>query len=455
MGIIHRAKELIRASLTRGHKRTLQAKRNILASLAIKGFSILISFLMVPLTINYVNPTQYGIWLTLSSIVAWFSFFDIGFGNGLRNRFAEAKAKGDLQKARVYVSTTYLVLVFIFLAAWLLFVAANTLIDWSRVLNAPSEMRTELSALALVVFTFFCLQIVLQTINTVIVADQKPARAAMFDTVAQFLTLIAIYILTKTSDGSLLKLGIALGSIPVVVLAGSSIWFYSTKYRAFAPSLRLADLAYAKDIMKLGVQFFVIQIAVIVIYQTSNIVIAHVSGPADVTIYNVAFKYFGIATMIFGIIMTPFWSAFTDAYASEDYAWMKRAEAQLRRVALLGIVLVLGMVAVSAPAYRLWIGDAVQVRWTVSTVVAVYIVTNIWNTLYSLLLNGMGKIRLQLYVSLLGTVLNVPLAILLGRSFGIEGVVLSSVLLNLISATYAPIQVRRLLNRKASGVWNA
>ncbi len=98
----------------KGHQRSIEAKKNIAASFLIKGISILISPVLVPLTIDYINPTQYGIWLTLSSIVAWFSFFDMGFGNGMRNRFAEAKANGDMLKARAYVSTTYAVLGLIF-----------------------------------------------------------------------------------------------------------------------------------------------------------------------------------------------------------------------------------------------------------------------------------------------------------------------------------------------------
>ena len=54
--------------------------------------SIAISLVMVPMTLGYVNPVQYGIWITLSSIVGWLGYFDIGFGNGLRNRFAESVA---------------------------------------------------------------------------------------------------------------------------------------------------------------------------------------------------------------------------------------------------------------------------------------------------------------------------------------------------------------------------
>ena len=105
-----RLKKFIKTYFTEGHERSIKAKKNILASFLIKGCSIGISLLLVPLTINYVNSSRYGIWLTLSSIVAWLSFFDIGLSQGLRNKFAEARAKNDDSIAQVYVSTTYALL---------------------------------------------------------------------------------------------------------------------------------------------------------------------------------------------------------------------------------------------------------------------------------------------------------------------------------------------------------
>ena len=65
----------ISKAINKGHKRSVKAKKNILASFMIKGGSIAISLILVPLTINYVNPTSYGIWLTLSSMVGWFWLF--------------------------------------------------------------------------------------------------------------------------------------------------------------------------------------------------------------------------------------------------------------------------------------------------------------------------------------------------------------------------------------------
>ena len=132
--------------LQEGQERSIKAKKNILGGLVIRGLSIAISLVFVPLTINYIDTDGYGIWLTLSSIVGWFSFFDIGLNGGLRNKFAEAAAKGEDELAQVYVSTIYAILGIIFLSVWLIFLAVNQYLDWSAILNVSAAMRPEVKS---------------------------------------------------------------------------------------------------------------------------------------------------------------------------------------------------------------------------------------------------------------------------------------------------------------------
>ncbi len=165
--------------INKGHSRSIRAKKNIIASFFIKGLSIAISLIFVPLTINYINPSRYGIWLTISSIVGWFSFFDIGLSAGLRNKFAEAKAMGNDELAQVYVSTTYAILAIIFSIVWLIFLLANQFVNWAHLLNISETMQGEVSTLAIVVFTYFCLDFVLGIISTLILADQQSAKSTI------------------------------------------------------------------------------------------------------------------------------------------------------------------------------------------------------------------------------------------------------------------------------------
>jgi len=76
---------------------------------------------LVPVAINYLGKVEYGIWLTLASILSWLINLDFGIGNGLRNKLAESLALNDLKLARIYVSTSYTVFTFGILFALLIY----------------------------------------------------------------------------------------------------------------------------------------------------------------------------------------------------------------------------------------------------------------------------------------------------------------------------------------------
>jgi O-antigen/teichoic acid export membrane protein len=452
--MINKIQIFINKKLYISNERSINAIKNIIASFGIKGVSIVVQLLLVPMTIHYVNPTQYGIWLTLSSIIGWFSFFDIGFGNGLRNRFAEAKATGDYEKAKAYVSTTYICIGVIFSIVWILFFCVNFFIDWTKILNAPVQMAKELSIVAFIVISFFCLQMLLKLVNTVLIADQKPAKSAFFDTLGQVLALAIIFILTKTTQGSLTYLALALGISPIMVMLISSLWFYRNEYKPYQPSVGLFDKSIVRDILNLGSKFFLIQIAAIVFYQTTNIIIANVTGPEDVTIYNIAYKYFGIGTMIFGIILAPFWSAYTEAFSNKDYTWMKNTYKKLLHTALILSVLIIVLLLLSSFVYNIWIGEAVTVPFAISLMVAVYVITNFYSGLNSNIINGLGKIKLQLILSNITMFINIPLAVILGKKFGIAGVIFPSVFFNILGIIIYSRQIRMLFKDNAKRIWD-
>jgi O-antigen/teichoic acid export membrane protein len=444
----------IKNVLNKGQDRSVKAKKNILASFLIKGGSIGISIVSVPLTLHYVNPTQYGIWLTLTSLVSWFSFFDIGFGNGLRNKFAEAKAKDEHALARIYVSTTYAILIIISASVLLLFAFINPFLNWSIILNAPAGMAGELGVLALIVFGYFCIDFVLQLIAIILNADQQPAKASLFNLLSGFLSLIIIFILTKTTEGNLIYLGVSFVGSQLVVLLFAGIWFFSGKYKMYAPARKFVQFKYAKNLMSLGLKFFLIQIAFIILYETTIIIIAQLFGPEQVAPYNIAFKYFSVIPMVFGIIMVPFWSAYTEAYVKRDFDWIKSTMKKLKGAWVLLTAASIVMLFFSNIVYRLWVGDEIKVPFLLSAAIAGYIIANAWCTIFSIFLNGVGKLKLQLYSGLIGALINIPLALFLGKQIGITGVVLSTLLLAAGNAIWSPIQYRKIMNGSAKGIWN-
>ena len=127
--------------------------------------------------------------------------------------------------AQVYVSTTYAILAIIFGIVWIIFLLVNHFLNWSHILNISETMQSEVSTLAIIVFTYFCLQFVLRIITTLILANQQPAKSSLIDVLGQIFCLFFISILVKTTEGSLIKLGIALCLSPLLVLVGANLFF--------------------------------------------------------------------------------------------------------------------------------------------------------------------------------------------------------------------------------------
>ena len=442
--------------LGNGHQRSIKAKKNIIASFLIKGCSIIISFIMVPLTINYINPSRYGIWLTLSSIIGWFSFFDIGLSQGLRNKFAEAKAKGDNKLARVYISTTYAILAIIFFIVWIIFLIVNQFLNWAHILNISENMQSEVSTLAVIVFSYFCLNFVFKIITTLILANQEAAKSSLINILGQVVSLIFIIILVKTTEGSLIKLGIALCVSPLLVLIGANLVFFNGVFKKYRPSFSNIKFRYAKSLFNLGVVFFIIQVAGIIQYQTANIIIAQNFGTADVTSYNIVFKYFGILNMVFVIFLTPFWSASTEAYMKNDIQWIKSGIKKYNQLNILLFVVGCFMLIFSSTLYRLWLGKGkVDIGFYLSLWGFLYFILTMFAGTYVYFLNGINALRIQFLACIISPFVYIGISLILIKYYkmGVYSLFVASIIANFNGYILAPIQYYQVIIKNKKGIW--
>lgn len=442
--------------ITKGHERSVRAKKNIVSSLVVKGLSMAISFVSLPITLNYVDSSTYGIWLTMSSIVGWFVFFDVGLTQGLRNKFAEARAREDHELARIYVSTTYAILAIIFALVWVIFLIANNFLDWSKILNVSSEMRSEVTYLAIIVFTYFCISFVLRIITTILLADQRPAFSSLIDLLGQALALLIIIILVRTTTGSLIKLGYALCVAPLVILAVANVIFFRTRYRQYAPSVSSVRFSHIKDLFSLGLKFFIIQMASIIQYQTANVIIARNFGTAEVTAYNVVYKYFGIPYMLFTIFLVPFWSATTEAYQKNDLKWIKNGVKRYNQLNLVAAVGMIVMLVFSAPFYKLWLGEGkVSIAFSLSLWGMLYFNVMMFGGKYVQLLNGISALRIQFIASIISPGIYIGIVMLLIKDLhlGVYSLFIASILANFNGLILAPLQYHMVLNKGKKGIW--
>jgi len=251
-------------------------------------------------------------------------------------------------------------------------------------------------------------------------------------------------------------LAITIGIINIVVPLFASFILYKTYYKDYVPSFRYVNFKSAKSLMNVGLMFFLFQSTAIIVVATDNIIISRIFGAAEVTPYNIAFKYFTPITLMFTIISSPLWSAYTESYAQNDMDWIKRITSKMLTIWLLMAVAIVPMIIFSNFAYELWVGKEIKISTSLTIWMALYVLLSSWNQLFGNFINGIGKLKVGFYTSIFAAISNIPLCILLAKytNWGVSAIIAASCLSLIPDIILIPIQYLKIINHKATGIWN-
>ena len=440
-------------SFFKGEDRTIKAKKNILASIFIKGVDSFVYLLLVPVTLGYLNQYEYGIWLTLNSILMWINSFDIGLGNGMRNRLAEAIAKGERHLGRIYVSTTFFMLIGLMGGLIVLGTLCEPVIDWYGILSTSPDRVPHLGEIVYVAFAIFCLNFIFKFIGNVYLAMQLSAVNNLMAVSGHLLSLIIIYALTLTTTGSLFGVALVYSASPLLIYIIAYPITFKKIYPFLAPTISCFKKEYLKNLFNIGIQFFLLQLSGILLFAFANLLISHMFGPESVTPYNIAYRYFSLVPMAMNLILAPMWSATTDAYTKGDFDWIKRTMKSVKKVLTAFSCGIIVMIAISNYIYRIWIGSEVQIPFMLSFMTGIYVCILVWSLAYSNFINGFGKLYLQTINTIVVALLFVPICYSFGIKFGIVGLLTGMCILNISGLILNHIQFDKLIDNKAEGIW--
>lgn len=432
----------IKSKLFSGHERSVRAKKNILALAGLKGYSVAVSLALIPLTLKLLDEYQYGVWITLFNVLSWISIFDIGIGNGLRNKFAEAMAKNRIEEAREYVSTAYFLMFGISISLILIFIIPWIIVDWIKVFNVPSEFGNDIFFLVGITFLLTSFQFCLKLIDTLLTANHKPAWSALMGTISNTLILLLLWLGKDMVNDSLFAVGFIYTGVPLLVFLLSSLYFFSNQFKSVSPKISFFRKSKVKSLFSLGMQFFIIQIAVVVIFSTDSMIITHMLSPKEVTPYSIVFRYFSVVTMAAGIIMTPLWSAYTEAAAKGDLQWIRNIlKKQLILFSFL-VVVVFILYMFGRPLIKLWLKNDIVFSNHLFMGMALYTILSLWNNIFSFFLGGLSLVRLGTFLTTITALLNIPLSIYFIKVFDndVGGVIYATAVCIGITAIVSPIQ---------------
>ena len=434
--------------------RTIKARKNIIASTFLKGIDLVVYLLLVPITLGYLNSYEYGIWLTLNSILMWINSFDIGFGNGMRNKLVIALANNNRKEGCIYVSTTFFMLVGIMGILILICLILKPYINWYTILGTNISKVNNLNEIVFTSFMIFCINFIFKIIGNVYMALQLPAINNLITVSGHLLSLIIISLLTIYTSGNLYYVAIAYTCSPLIIYLLFYPLTFWKKYRFLNPSIKMFKKSYLKDLLGVGGKFFLLQISGILLFSMTNLLISHMFGPEKVTPYNIAYRYFSLILVVMNIILSPMWSATTDAYSRGDIIWIKKSMYNIHKCIYISCLILIFMLIISPFIYKIWVGDNVDIKFSISLLMAIYIAILQTSLSYSNFLNGLGKLYIQTINTVCVAILAYPILWILGKLFNIQGLLLGMCILNIPGLILNIIQFRKVVNFEANGLWS-
>lgn len=422
-------------------ERTRNYLQQIKGAVVYRALAMAASFLAIPMMIHYLGQEQFGVWSTILTVMAWTVFFDLGVGNGLRNKVAESIAKGATNAAAGYISSAYTLIGFIALAIWITVTVASYFVPWQVVFNTEAISESTLRETIQIAAFFIVLNFWIGLISALLNAVQRTSMVALGQLVTNLLLLALVYFLASATDASITKLALIYGISIVSANILLSYLFYKD-HRELRPRVSL-NRAHLNPLLTLGLQFFTIQFAVLIIFTTDKMLITQLFGPQYVTQYEVVFKLFSIFTFAHGLISAPLWSTYTDAYHRGDLPWIK----SMLHGQLIIFLATSGVVAATAlaakPLIEMWLGSDIDVSNNLILAMSLLVIVSAWNNVFGVILGGLGKIRLGSIYTIATAIVNLPISYYFSKilEFGIAGVVLGSIVSILISSVLSPIQV--------------
>ena len=449
-------KKLIEKTLISSDKRTLLIKKNIVGSFGLKLIVIALDFFIVPLTLSYLTQTNYGIWLTINSMIRWFNLFDLGISHGYRNQLSIALANDDLLMAKKLTSTAYGIIGAVCLALIGVSLLIVPMINWNWILNTDSISGYQLVSIVQVVLVCFSITLVLKILTSIFLAKQMPFYAKLYETIAKIATFGGILALVYwTREDLFLYVGLA-SVIPLLTLLAFNLLFYKHAYRSLKPSVKTFDKELIHDIMGLGLRFFFIQLGATMLFLTDNLIITNLFSAAEVTPYEISKKYFSLVLIVFAIIIQPYWSAITEAYNRNDLDWIRKSIKSLLKIWKMGALVSLILLAFFYPFLGIWVGDKVTVSFALALQWTLFVILQTNNNIYTFFLNGTGKVALQLVTGVISFFINIPLSIFFAKYLGMgsAGVLLATNCSILMYIIVRQIQYHKIINNRAYGIWN-
>ncbi|MBR2997851.1 MAG: hypothetical protein IKF37_02105 [Bacilli bacterium] len=408
--------------------------KNIIFSFMVKGLAIVLNFFTMPAYMKYFkNDTALGVWFTVVSIINWVLMFDLGIGNGLRNKLPKAIEDKDVEEQKTLLSSAYISIILISAIFLIVLLVINGFIDWNQLLNvkksilSPETLKISMSILIIGIV----LRLVLNLNSSIFFSIQKSAITNLIGFLSTLFIFLYVYF-AKVGDVStnFIKLSVAntiLSNLPLLI---GTFYIFIVPFKKMWPRIKYFNKQKAKEILKIGTILLWLQVSFMIIASTHAFLITNFRNPDEVVDYNIYYKiYYGILSLFY-LSLTPIWSAVTKAQAMKDYSWIYKLYKLLLVITIPFLALNFLTIPFLQKVLDIWLKeDTIQAN---NWIVLVFIIFNFCFAVHNVntsIFNGLSDFKVQNIWMTFATIIFVPLCYFITKYLGNwSGVIIGSFL---------------------------
>ncbi len=409
-------------------------RRNALGVYAVYGAAIVSGLVVTPIVIRSIGTPAFGVWSFIGAITIYLSVLDFGVGPAVVRFAAVARGEESPDDLNAIASTGLAMYAAIGLVTLPIGLVLAWLVPWLS--GAPDDLVWDARVATFLVVLSLAARFPLGLFNNLLVAHQRWDLQNLGSVVGTVLYASLVAILLPRYGGLVLLAALTLGTSLVRLLL-PLFWL-----RRELPALRIrrhfATRARVRQLVAFSWSNFLVHVAQKIVFSTDVIVVGIVLGATAAGVYGVPAKLFALA---FGIgtaltsLMFPAFAELEGSGASERQR--KLLLSGLRAGTALMLLLALPLLLIPDLLIQAWIRKpGYHDSYAVMSILAIVLLIHQPIYVLTQFLIARARQRAVAVVSIVTTVANLVLSVILVSTWGIQGVAVSTLVTDALALAY-------------------
>lgn len=442
-------KPAINVSLQDGAERkastdlSVKILRNAIANYGGSFVNMAIGILLTPFIVHHLGDTAYGIWGLTGSIVAYFQLLDFGLSAAVVKYVAQYEAQNRQERINEVVSTLFFVYCFLGLLA----LGVMTILSYyfASIFHVSGEYAEIAGIVFLLAGINFVIMLPTSIFNAILVGYQRIDLNNLVGVFSQIFNACLTVVLFRLGFG---LLALALVSIATTLLLAAGR-FYMIK-RA-APQLRIHPVFFDHRIVPQVAAFsllvFGLNVTGIISFNLDNVVIGAFLSAAAITPFAIAYKLADFLPNFVNPFAAVFFPAFAELDGSSDRDALRHLFLESTKFSTaFAMPFAIVLLFMSESVIALWVGAEYVVG--AATIAQVLVTSNLARMVGRPAMNlllGIGKVKWYFVISLISSIVNLILSLVLVQEVGTLGVAVATAVPMLVAGPALIVHASRLI----------